>query len=157
VKPVAITLVLFIALGHASLFFAQTNLPANSPPNSPKALEMTAIGNGEQFGRGAAFRTYQTPDHTEALVWYGQFPSEQAAKHEMKQCLENHKITHKEVIKDLNGRVIGTRIVATPKRKQKAFMVIQKQGLSYWIIRSISLEVATQVAGLIEPPSHDRK
>jgi hypothetical protein len=147
------TLVLLIALDHASLFFAQTNLPTNRPPNGDQALKMTTIGNGKQFGRSAAFRTYEAPDHTEALVWYGKFPSEQAAKREMKQCLESHKITRKENVKDLNGRVIGTRIVATPKPRQKAFMVIQKQGLSYWIIQSTSLEVATQVAGLIEPPA----
>lgn len=151
------TLVLFIAVGHTSLFFAQTNLPPNRPPSGDQALKMTAIGNGRQFGRSAAFRTYETLDQTEALVWYGKFPSEQEAKREMKQCLENYKITRKENVTDLTGRVIGIRIVAAPKQRQKAFMVIQKQGLSYWIIQSISLEVATQVAGLIEPPANDRK
>jgi hypothetical protein len=100
---------------------------------------------------------YETPDRTEALVWYGKFTSEQEAKREMKQCLEGNKVTRKENVKDLNGRVIGTRILAAPKQRQKPFIVIQKQGLSYWIIQSISLEVATQVAGLIEPPAYDRK
>jgi hypothetical protein len=90
-------------------------------------------------------------------VWYGKFTSEQEAKREMKQCLEGNKVTRKENVKDLNGRVIGTRILAAPKQRQKPFIVIQKQGLSYWIIQSISLEVATQVAGLIEPPAYDRK
>ena len=153
----ALTLVLFVALCDAPLFFAQTKPSTNRPPNGAQILEMTAIGNGEQFGRAAAFRTYETPDRTEALVWYGTFQSEQEAKHAIKQCLKEHKITGKEKVKDLNGEVIGARIVAAPEQDQKAFMVIQKQGLNYWIVQSISVAVAVQAAGLIDPPPHEKK
>jgi len=58
-------------------------------------------------------------------VWYGEFRSEQEAKHATKQSLKEHKVTGKEHIKDLSGRVIGDRIVATPKQEKKAFMVIR--------------------------------
>jgi hypothetical protein len=113
---------------------------------------MTAIGEGDMFGRQAAFRTYETPDHTEALVWYGEFRSEEESKLATKLSLKDHRITGEEPVKDLNGHVIGDRIVAAPKDEKKAFMVIRTHGLNYWIIQSISLAVAMQADGLIEPP-----
>jgi hypothetical protein len=113
---------------------------------------MTKIGEREMFGRHASFRTYETPDHTEALVWYGEFRSQQEAKLATKLSLKEHRVTGKEHIKDVNGHVIGDRIVAAPKQEKKAFMVIRKHGLNYWIIQSVSLTVAMQLDGLIEPP-----
>jgi hypothetical protein len=104
------------------------------------------------FGRHAAFRTYETPDHTEALVWYGEFRSEEESKLATELSLKEHRITGTEHVKDLNGNVIGDRIVAAPKDEKKAFMVIRKQGPNYWIIQSISLAVAMHVDELIEPP-----
>ncbi len=104
------------------------------------------------FGRHAAFRTYETPDHTEALVWYGEFRSEEESKLATELSLKEHRITGTEHVKDLNGYVIGDRIVAAPKDEKKAFMVVRKKGLNYWIIQSISLAVAMQVDELIEPP-----
>jgi hypothetical protein len=113
---------------------------------------MTRIGEGYMFGRHAAFRTYETPDHTEAAVWYGEFGSEQEAKLATKLSLKEHRITGKEHVKSLNGRVIGNRIVAAPKQEKEAFMVIRTHDLHYWIIQSISLSVAMQLDGSIEPP-----
>ncbi|MGO9862216.1 MAG: hypothetical protein ACLPLR_01285 [Terriglobales bacterium] len=113
---------------------------------------MTKIGEGYMFGRHAAFRTYETPDHTEALVWYGEFRSEEESKLATELSLKEHRITGTEHVKDLNGYVIGDRIVAAPKDEKKAFMVVRKKGLNYWIIQSISLAVAMQVDELIEPP-----
>jgi hypothetical protein len=104
------------------------------------------------FGRHAAFRTYETPDHAEALVWYGEFRSEEESKLATELSLKEHRITGTEHVKDLNGHVIGDRIVAAPMDEKKAFMVIRKQGPNYWIIQSISLAVAMQVDELIEPP-----
>lgn len=104
------------------------------------------------FGRHAAFRTYEAPDHTEALVWYGEFRSEEESKLATELSLKEHRITGTEHLKDVNGHVIGDRIVAAPKDEKKAFMVVRKQGLNYWIIQSISLAVAMQVDELIEPP-----
>jgi hypothetical protein len=115
---------------------------------------MTKIGEGYMFGRHAAFRTYETPDHAEALVWYGEFRSEEESKLATKLSLDEHEITSTEAVKDLNGHVIGDRIVAAPKEENKAFMVIRKNGLNYWITQSISLAVAMQVDELIEPPPH---
>jgi hypothetical protein len=151
------TLLLCVALRDAPILLSQAKLSTSRPPSGEQSLEMTAIGNGHLFGRQAAFRTYETPDHTQALVWYGTFQSEQEAKRGTKQWLKEHKVTSKEDIKDLNGRLICDRITATPKQEKKAFMVIQKQGLNYWIIQSISLPVAMQVAGLIEPPPDDKQ
>ncbi|MFZ0478549.1 MAG: hypothetical protein WAL71_05320 [Terriglobales bacterium] len=82
------------------------------------------------FGRHAAFRTYETPDHTEALVWYGEFRSEEESKLATELSLKEHRITGTEHVKDLNGHVIGDRIVAAPKDEKKVFMVIRKQGLN---------------------------
>lgn len=105
------------------------------------------------FGRHAAFRTYETPDHTEAVVWYGEFRSEEESKLATELSLKEHRITATEHIKDLNGHVIGDRIVAAPKEGKKAFIVIRKHGPNYWIIQSISLAVAMQADELIEPPT----
>jgi hypothetical protein len=104
------------------------------------------------FGRHAAFRTYETSDHTEALVWYGEFRSGEESKLATELLLKDYKITTTEQVKDLNGDVIGDRIVAAAKEEKKAFMVIRKRGLNYQIIQSISLAAAMQVNALIEPP-----
>ena len=144
------TLLLLISLSEAPPLFAQK--PSTNARNDENDLTMTAIGNGYMFGHTAAFRTYENSDHTEALVWYSTFRTEQEAKHAIKQSLKEHKVTGKEHVKDLNGRVIGDRIIATPKQQEKAFMVIQRQGLNYWIIQSMSLKFAMQVAGLIDAP-----
>jgi len=114
---------------------------------------MTTIGEGYMFGRHAAFRTYETPDHTEALVWYGEFRSEEESKLATELSLKEHRITDTEHIKDLNGHAIGDRIVAAPKEEKKAFIVIRKHGRNYWIIQSISLAVAMQADELIKPPT----
>ncbi len=113
---------------------------------------MTKIGEGYMFGRHAAFRTYETPDHIEALVWYGEFRSKEESKLATELSLKEHKITGTEQVKDQNGHVIGDRIIAAPKEEKKAFMVIRTHGPDYWIIQSISLAVAMQADGLIEPP-----
>src|SRR5215470_852429 len=121
------TLLVFATLRDATLFLAQSKLSTNSPPNGDQGLKMTKIGEGEMFGRHASFRTYETPDHTEALVWYGEFRSEQEAKLATKLSLKEHRVTRKEHVKDVNGHVIGDRIVAASMQEKKAFMVIQKQ------------------------------
>ena len=151
-KQVVITLLLFATLPDLTHLFAQAKLSTNSPANGDQSLKMTTIGEGYMFGRHAAFRTYETPDHTEALVWYGEFRSEEESKLATKLSLKEHRITGTEHVTDLSGHIIGDRIVAAPKEEQKAFMVIRKHGLNYWIIQSISLAVAMQVDELIEPP-----
>jgi hypothetical protein len=152
VKQVVITLALVATLRDPTLLFAQATLSSNSPSNGGQSLKVTTMGEGEMFGRHAAFRTYETPTHTEALVWYGEFRSEEESKLATKLSLKEHRIIGTEHIKDLNGHVIGDRIVAAPKDENKAFMVIRTHALSYWIIQSTSLAVAMQLDGLIEPP-----
>jgi hypothetical protein len=151
VKQVVITLLLFATVPDLTLLFAQAKLSTNSPPNGDQSLEITKIGERYMFGRHAAFRTYETPDHTEALVWYGKFRSVEESKLATELLVKEHRIAGTEHVKDLDGNVIGYRIVAAPKDKKKAFMVIRKQGPNYWIIQSISLAVAMQVDELIEP------
>jgi hypothetical protein len=151
VKRLSMTLLFFASLCASPIFFAQTQ-PATAQPNDHQSLTMTKIGDGYMFGQRAAFRTYETQDHTEALVWYATFRTEQEAKNAIKQSLNQHNVTRKEHVTDLNGRVIGDRIGAAPKQQGKAFMVIQKQGLNCWIIQSVSPTVAMQVAGLIQSP-----
>lgn len=147
------TLLLFATLRDSTLFFAQAKLSTNSPPNSNQSLTMTRVGDGWMFGDRAAFRTYETPDHISASIWFGKFRSEQEAKLATKLLLKEHRVTGEEHVKDLSGHVIGDRIVAASKQEKKAFMVIRNQGLDYWITESGSLAVAMQVDGLIEPPS----
>src|SRR5215469_13059673 len=147
------TLLLFAALRDPTVFLAQAKLSTNSRSNVDQSLTMTRIGDGWMFGDRAAFRTYETPDHTEALSWCGEFRSEQEAKLAIKLLLKGYRITGKEHVKDLNGHVIGDRIVAAPNGEKKAFMVIRKHGLNYWTTESLSLAVAMKVDGLIEPPS----
>jgi hypothetical protein len=152
VKQVLITLLLFATLPDLTLLFAQAKLSTNSSPNGDQSLKITKLGEGYMFGRHAAFRTYETPDHAEALVWYGEFRSEEESKLATELSLKEHSITGTEHVKDLNGHAIGDRIVAAPKDGKKAFMVIRKQGPNYWIIQSISLAVAMQVDESIEAP-----
>jgi hypothetical protein len=151
VKLMSTTLVLVVTLCGTSLFFTQTRA-STSQPNDDQRLKMTKIGEGFMFGRHASFRTYETPDHIEALVWYGEFRSEEESKLATEVSLKKHNITGTEQVKDQDGHVIGNRIIATPKEEKKAFMVIRTHGSNYWIIQSISLAVAMQVDGLIEPP-----
>jgi len=151
VKLMSITFVLVLTLSDTSLFFAQTR-PSTNQPNGDQSLKMTKIGEGYMFGHHAAFRTYETPDHIEALVWYGEFRSEEESKLATELSLKEHKITGTEQVKDQNGHVIGDRIIAAPKEGKKSFMVIRTHGPNYWIIQSISLAVAMQADGLIEPP-----
>jgi len=152
VKQAVITLLLFATLPDLTPLFAQVKLSTSSSPTRDQSLKMTTIGEGYMFGRHAAFRTYETPDHTEALVWYGEFRSEEESKLATELSLKEHRITSTEHVKDLNGRVIGDIIVAAPKEEKKAFMVIRRNGPNYWIIQSISLAVAMQVDALIGPP-----
>ena len=152
-KQLVITLLLLATLPDLTLLFACAKLSTNSPPNGDQSLKMTTIGEGYMFGRHAAFRTYETPDHTEALVWYGEFRSEEESKLATELSLKEHRITDTEHIKDLNGHAIGDRIVAAPKEEKKAFIVIRKHGRNYWIIQSISLAVAMQADELIKPPT----
>jgi hypothetical protein len=153
VKQIVITLLLFATLPDLTLLFAQAKFSTNSPPNGGQSLKITKIGEGYIFGRHAAFRTYEAPDHTEALVWYGEFRSEEESKLATELSLKEYKVTGTEPVKDLNGHVVGDRIVAAPKDEKKAFMVIRKQGPNYWIIQSISLAVAMQAEEFIEPPT----
>ena len=106
-KQVAITLLLFATLTDLTLLFAQTKLATSGSPNADQSLKMTKIGEGYMFGRHAAFRTYETPDHTEALMWYGEFWSEEESKLATELSLKEHTITGTEQLKDLNGHVIG--------------------------------------------------
>src|SRR5580692_1211639 len=131
VKQIVIILLFFATLPDFTLLFAQARLSTNSPPNGDQSVEMTKIGEGYMFGSHAAFRTYESPDHTEALVWYGQFRSEEESKLATELSLKEHRITGTEYVRDLNGHVIGDRIVATPKEEKKAFVVIRKHGLNY--------------------------
>jgi hypothetical protein len=150
VKLIPKTLVMVLSLCSTSLFFAQTR-PSTKQPDD-QGLKMTKIGEGYMFGRRAAFRTYETSDQIEALVWYGEFRSEEESNLATELSLKEHKITGTEQLKDRNGRVIGDRIIAAPKEEKKAFIVIRTYGPNYWITQSISLAVAMQADGLIEPP-----
>ncbi|MGD0268359.1 MAG: hypothetical protein ABSB14_04790 [Candidatus Sulfotelmatobacter sp.] len=152
VKQVVIELLMFATLLDLTLLFGQAHLSTSSPQNGDQSLRITKIGEGYMFGRHAAFRTYETPDHAEALIWYGEFRSEEESKLATELSLKEHQITGMEYVKDVNGNVIGDRIVAAPKDEKKAFMVIRRQGPNYWIIQSISLAVAMRVDELIEPP-----
>lgn len=96
-KQVVITLLLFATLPDLTLLFAQAKPSTNSPPNGDQSLKMTKIGEGYMFGRHAAFRTYETPDHTEALVWYGEFRSEEESKLATELSLKEHRITAMQV------------------------------------------------------------
>lgn len=152
-KQLVVTLLLLATLPDPRHLFAQTKLSTNSPTNGDQWLKMTAIGEGYKFGRHAEFRTYETQDHTEALVWYGEFRSEEESKLATELSLKEQRITANEPVKDLNGHVIGDRIVAAPKDEKKAFMVIRTHGLNYTIIQSISLAVAMQVDESLELPA----
>jgi hypothetical protein len=152
VKLVVVILLWFATLPDPTLLFAQAKLSTNSPPNDNQTLKMTKIGEGYMFGRHVAFRTYETPDHIEALVWYGEFRSEEESKLATELSLKGHEITGTEQVKGQNGHLIGDRIIAAPKEEKKAFMVVRRHGPNYWIIQSISLAVAMQADSLIEPP-----
>lgn len=142
---------LFVTLCDPLFFFSQTKA-LTTPLTDYQTLTMTRIGDGWMFGRRAAFRTYESSNHTEALVWYCAFGSEDEARHAVRQSLKAHKVTGRELIRNPNGRVIGYRIIAAPKQRNKAFMIVQRQGLNCWFIQSVSMNVAMRLDTLIEPP-----
>ena len=142
-------LLLFVTLRDAPLFFAQANPSTSRPTSGTQSLEMTTIGNGHLFGHRAAFRTYETPDHTEALVWYGKFQSEQEAVHAIEESLKDHKVNGEEHIKDPNGRVVGDRIVATPEARKESVHGHQ-EARSQLLDHSINLAGSCDAGGRVD-------
>jgi hypothetical protein len=150
-REVLAILLLFTTLHTAPSVFAQQN------PNNDQSPILKTIGNGHMFGRRAAFRTYATTDGTEALVWYGTLQSEQEVKDSTERWLKSYTVTSNEPAKDPNGKVIGDRIIASPKQAGNAFVVIRRYGLNYWIIQSVSPDVAMQVEEMIAPPPSEKR
>lgn len=149
-----LSIVLLLCLGLPGMGTQQEDSSPHAVSDKQELVVKTT-GNGRMLGRTAAFRIYEAPDGREALVWYGGFRSETEAESATKKWLVGLKITSNNQTKDQSGRVTGDLVTALRedfKSGKKEFLLIRTYGLSYWLIRSDSLVVATQVDALIDPP-----
>lgn len=124
-------------------------------PSAQTELKLIAIGNGKTTGRNrSAFRTYEAPDGTKGHVRYIEFDSLPAAQEQIEKWVKvTPKITSREQNQIDKGQLVSDRILGVqdlPESDKKEFVIIRRDGLTCYLIESVSLQVALQVEGLIE-------
>ena len=138
-------------MGLLCVWFASAQNSAHKNPAQTE-LKLIAIGNGKTTGRNrSAFRTYEAPDGTKGQVFYIDFDSLQAAQEQIERWV---KVTPTITSREQNqGQLISDRILGVqdlPESDKKEFVIIRRDGLTCYLIESVSLQVATQVEGLIK-------
>jgi hypothetical protein len=149
-------------LFFAGLAIAQKQDPGASGAKSQEAdagqdLKMITIGEGRlASGEKTGFRIYETPDGRRATVLYTTFASQQNADRQIEEWLKAARkiVTREKDTKTKDGHLIDERIVALAEiqdsgKAEQGFVIIRRDGLDGYLIGSVSLEVATQVEGLI--------
>ena len=137
-------------MGLLCVWFASAQDLVHKNPAQTE-LKLIAIGNGKTTGGNrSAFRTYEAPDGTKGQVFYIDFDSLQAAQEQIERWV---KVTPKITSREQNqGQLISDRILGVqdlPESDKKKFVIIRRDGLTCYLIESVSLQVATQVEGLI--------
>jgi len=122
---------------------------------SKQNLKLVTIGEAvSSSGHRGGFRVYSSADGGDADVTYFHFDSAGDAKHQAEQWRKLvWKITSKEQKRDPDGRVIVERIVGMSRGERPGkgdFLIVRRNGLTCYLIRSASLAVATQVEQLIK-------
>jgi len=122
---------------------------------APKDLDLVTIGNGSlPDGTPTAFRVYAAPDGSKGQVIYAKLKSVHAAQQLIEGWLKGRlTVTSRQRDQTIGGQLISDRILALgdlPKSDKKEFVIIRRDDLNCYLIESTSLQVATQIEGLIE-------
>lgn len=142
----------------ASLSFTRAGSiqESRSPRGEQPAQKLRLIATGNEVmssGRRGGFRIYAASDGTRAEVSYAIFDSVDEAKRQAEQWRKAAKrIIRKKQDKDKAGNVIRETLIATmhePKSGRTIYMIIKRDGLSSYFIRSLSLRVAASVEDLM--------
>jgi hypothetical protein len=125
-------------------------------PSAPTELKLVQIGHGKtKSGVKTAFRVDEAPGGSRGKVFYVKYDSLEAAQEEVEAWV---KVTPKITSREQNqisekGQLISDRILGVqdlPESDRKEFVIIRRDGLTCYLIESVSLEVAAQIEGLIE-------
>jgi len=125
-------------------------------PSAPTELKLVGIGNGKTAsGVRTAFRVYETPDGTKGRVCYTEFESLQAAQQQIEEWVKATRAVTSREQNQINakGQPVSDRILAVgdlPKSDKKEFVIIRRDDMKCYLIDSVSLQVATEIEGLIE-------
>ena len=127
-----------------------------------KDLQLVTVGHGEtRHGHATLIRTYAAGNGTEGLIIYTEFDSVQAAQQQIEEWVKaagtDGTVTSREKEQSVGGQLISDRTLFVGVLRQsneKVFVIIRRDGLMCYWIESVSMQVATQVEGLIEhkPP-----
>jgi hypothetical protein len=125
-------------------------------PSPPTDLKLVRIGNGISTKEAkTASRVYEAPDGTRGYVTYITFGSLQAAQEQIERYVKvTAKITSREQNQinekgqRVNDRILGVQDL--PELGKKEFVIIRRDGPICYLIESMSLQVATEIEGLIE-------
>jgi hypothetical protein len=148
-----------LVLLSSSLSHAQTTTN-NASPNILTAavkgdLKLIIIGSEiMSSGRRGGFRVYAAPDGTKAWVSYASFETVQDANRQTQLWL---KLADKTLLaasrKDSSGKLTETRTITQGRGTEsgrKLFMIIKRNGMNCYFVRSSSLAVAMQIEDLIQ-------
>ena len=130
-----------------ALLLCATALCQTATPVSNNGLTLETTGHGFwKPRRPFVFRIYSTQDGTKARVDYLTFHSRNEAKQYLQTCLRPRtRVIYRQEKKDLNGQIIGERIVAVRQASgKKEFALIRGVRLNYFLIGSSSLATAIQ-------------
>ncbi len=153
---IAIAGLLFVGL-FAGPSSATQNQDVSGQEGKQKATTLELKTTGQvvtSTGRRGIFRVYTSPDGTTGVVEYARFGSSSEAKRQIKDWRKLAQETKSEKLeKDDLGKVIGNRITATrkdPETGRQEFLIIKRNGLICYLIKSVSPKVAEQVEGMID-------
>jgi hypothetical protein len=118
-------------------------------------LKLVAIGEAvTSGGRRGGFRVYSSADGGDADVYYFNFDAARDAKRQTAKWRKHiGKISSREQKRDPDGQVSVERIVGMSRGVrpgEEEFLIVRRNGLNCYLIRSASLAVATQVEQLIK-------
>src|ERR1035438_3049391 len=118
-------------------------------------LDLVTIGHRQtKSGHITAFRIYEAPDGTKGQLSYTEFDSLLVAQQQVEEWVKvTRTVTRREQNRSKGGQLISDRILAVadlPKSDKKEFVIMRRDDLKCYLIESVSLQVATQIEGLIE-------
>jgi len=150
----ALLLLMSSSFSHA---LPATNQTAQNTRTAAISGDLKLIISGSEImssGRRGGFRVYAAPDGTKAWLSYASFETVPDAKRQTELW---QKIAGKTLFntdrKDFRGELTDTRTImqgrdAEPRRK--LFMIIKRNGMNCYFVRSSSLAVAMQVEDLLQ-------
>jgi hypothetical protein len=127
---------------------------SHSDKSRNQDLELTTTGQVRlSAGRRGMLRIYTASDGAQGSVIFGRFTSPDDADQQIKEWLKlADRVTSTESKKDSQGRLIGQRNVAAvrdEKSGKDSFLIITRNNLECYLIRSLSMHVALQVEDML--------